>query len=196
MLIYHTVKRLIISRLISTGGDDLFMKNRDIFGKLTQIQLLTRLVTRQVAFPLYPGQYPVMEAVYDHNGCTQKELADMLMVTPASVAVSAKRLEKSGFITRKTDDCNARCNRLSITEQGIDALKQCRIVLDMVDERAIEGFSEDDLKCFASYLDRIIFNLEKNADRSDPCVIAALAGEIADNDRKSAEKQEVDAVDA
>ncbi len=169
------------------------IEKRDILGKITQIKLLKRLAVQREDFLLYPGQFPIMDTIFRHDGCTQKELADILMVSAASIAVSTKRLEKSGFLTRKTDENNARCNRLSITKHGLDALEQCRSVFEKVDSSAFISFSDSELEDFVSYLDRIIVNLGGDAARSGPYAIAALAGEVADNDRKLAEKQEGDA---
>ena len=169
------------------------LEKRDILGKITQIKLLKKLAVQQEDFGVYYGQFPVIETVRRHDGCTQKELADMLMVSPASIAVSTKRLEKSGLLTRKTDENNARCNRISITEQGIKASDCCRAIFTKVDSQAFEGFSDAELDEFTNYLDRIIVNLGGDAARNGPCVIAALAGEVADNDRKLAMKQEEDA---
>lgn len=172
------------------------VEKRDILGKITQVKLLRRLAAQREDLALYHGQFPILNTVSRHDGCTQKELADMLMVSPASIAVSTKRLEKSGLLTRRTDECNARCNRLSITEQGLDTLEKCRAVLDRIDSSAFSGFSEQELDDFVSFLDRIIVNLGGDAARSGPCAIAALAGEVADNERKLAEKQEGDADNA
>lgn len=175
------------------GGDALPLEKRDILGKITQVKLLKRLATQREDFGLYYGQFPVIETVRRHDGCTQKELADMLMVSPASIAVSTKRLEKSGLLIRKTDENNARCNRISITEQGIQVSDCCRGIFDKVDSLAFEGFSDEELDEFTAYLDRIIVNLGGDAARNGPCVIAALAGEVADNERKMAKQQEEDA---
>ncbi len=166
---------------------------RDILSKITQLQLLKRLAVQKEDFGLYYGQFPVIETVRCHDGCTQKELADMLMVSPASVAVSAKRLEKSGLLVRKTDESNARCNRLSITDEGLRISDHCRGIFEKIDDRAFDGFSDSELDKFVAYLDRIIINLGGDADRNGPCVIAKLAGEVADNDRKLSMNQEEDA---
>ncbi len=168
------------------------LEKRAVFGKITQVKLLKRLAVQHEDLGLYYTQFPVIETLRRHDGCTQKELADMLMVSPASVAVSAKRLEKSGLIARRCDENNARCNRLSLTSQGIEISDHCHAVLETVDNRAFEGFSDHELDEFVSFLDRIIVNLGGDAERSGPCAIAALAGEVADNDRKLSKQQEDD----
>ncbi len=159
---------------------------------MTQVKLLKRLATQREDCGLYHGQFPIIDAVRRHDGCTQKDLADRLMVSPASVAVSTKRLEKAGLLIRKTDENNARCNRLSITEKGIEVSNKCREAFDSIDAQAFAGFSDEELDGFVSYLDRIIQNLGGDTERNGPCVIAALAGEVADNDRKLAQQQEDD----
>ncbi len=164
----------------------------DIFGKITQIKLLKRLATQREEIGVYYSQFPVIDSICRNDGCTQKELADMLMVSPASIAVSAKRLEKSGLITRKTDEANARCNRLSITKSGMEISEKCREAFEKIDSKSFDGFSDEELDDFVSYLDRIIVNLGGDSERNGPCVIAALAGEVADNERKIAKQQEGD----
>ncbi len=169
------------------------IEKRDIFGKITQIKLLRRLAAQKEDIGIYHGQFPIIVSVRNNDGCTQKELADMLMVSPASVAVSTKRLEKAGLIARRTDENNARCNRLSITEQGVEICDRCCETFEKIDSRAFEGFTEEETDEFVSYLNRIIVNLDGDPDRNGPRVIAALAGEVADNEKKFALNQEDDA---
>lgn len=45
------------------------------------------------------------------NGCaTQRELADMVHVSAATMANSLKRLERKGYIQRQSDEKDSRCN--------------------------------------------------------------------------------------
>lgn len=48
----------------------------------------------------------------------QKQIADALEISPAAVAVTLKKLESAGYISRKTLDGDNRCNRIILTEQG------------------------------------------------------------------------------
>ena len=96
--------------------------------------------------PIYHGQLPMLEYIYRHDGCTQAELAEKLMITPASAAMSTKRLEKSGLITKSSDESNLRRNNLSLTKEGIDICLKCREAFDEVDSRMLTGFSEEEMK--------------------------------------------------
>lgn len=164
-----------------------------LFGKMVEIGMLKRLLMYRESQGkgLYFGQLPILETLRHNDCCTQKELADMLHVSPASVAVSAKRLEKNGLITRRTDENNARCNRLSVTEKGVMESERCRELFDMIDERALEDFSEKEMEMLDSFLSRIIVNLGGESDDVGITRIAKLAEKIADEEKAQQEKESV-----
>ena len=54
---------------------------------------------------------------------SQKELADALHVTPATVAMSLKSLERSGYVEKRGDPSDQRCKRIAITPKGSRALR-------------------------------------------------------------------------
>ena len=84
---------------------------------LHRLELLRRIKARSLMADsgLHPGQPRLLEYIRSHPGCTQKEAADELDVTPASAAASLKRLEKAGYVTRTPDEKDARRNQLYIT---------------------------------------------------------------------------------
>lgn len=64
------------------------------------------------------GQMPIIMIVYRHNGCSQKEIAEWMGVTPPTVNVSIQRLEKADIVCRKRDDKDQRIMRVYLTENG------------------------------------------------------------------------------
>lgn len=52
------------------------------------------------------------------DGQTQRELAQLLHVSPAAVATSLKSLEKKGYICREPEPGDARRNRVTLTDKG------------------------------------------------------------------------------
>ena len=64
-------------------------------GALHRLELLRRIKARSLMADsgLHPGQPRLLEYIRSHPGCTQKEAADELDVTPASAAASLKRLD-------------------------------------------------------------------------------------------------------
>ncbi|NLG88210.1 MAG: MarR family transcriptional regulator [Clostridiaceae bacterium] len=128
---------------------------------LEKLHIVRRILRRKgtMNFPLHPGQLYILEYVKTHSGCTQSEVAQNLMVTPASVALSTKRMEKSGLLKKQPDNENLRCNRLYITEKGEELSLQCRKVFDEIDSVMLEGFSEDELEIFNGFVERFLANL-------------------------------------
>ena len=95
----------------------------------------------------------------------QRELADLLHVSPAAVANSLKSLEKGGYIRREPWQEDARRNRVLLTEKGAAAVEKCRDVFRRVSDRMLAGFSPEELTQLAQFKRRMIQNL---ADTASP----------------------------
>ena len=74
---------------------------------------------------LYWGQLPILKYIAHHNNCSQIDIARSLELSPASVAISTKRLEKAGMLTKVADETDLRCKKLAITEQGREKAEAC-----------------------------------------------------------------------
>ena len=90
---------------------------------------------------------------------SQKELAGDFRVSPAAIAVTIRKLENGGYITRSTYDGDMRQNRIEITERGREVIEKSHSIFSSVDARMFDGFSDGDIDCFHSYLERIQNNL-------------------------------------
>lgn len=130
---------------------------------IEKLYIIRRVLRRRetMNFPLYPGQLFILEYVKAHNGCPQAEVAQNLMITPASVALSTKRMEKSGLLKKRPDNNNLRYKRLYITRKGEELSLRCRKVFDEIDNVMLEGFSDEEMGIFNSFVDRFIANLSK-----------------------------------
>ena len=133
-------------------------------GAMHRLELLRRIKARSLmAFSgLHPGQPRMLEYIRSHPGCTQKEAADELDVTPASAAASLKRLEKAGFVSRTAD---ARRNQLFITAQGVEQMEENRRQFDILDEKMFAGMTEDEVTAFRSACEKMFDNLADESDR-------------------------------
>lgn len=103
----------------------------------------------------------LQSAVEDPSGqCqAQRELADLLHVSPAAVANSLKCLERDGYIRREPWQNDARRNRVILTEKGIQAVEGCRDVFQRVSARMMAGFSPEELAQLAQFQRRMLNNL-------------------------------------
>lgn len=89
----------------------------------------------------------------------QRELADLLHVSPAAVANSLKCLERDGYIRREPWQKDARRNRVLLTEKGAAAVEGCREVFRRVSARMMDGFSKEELAQLAQFQHRMLDNL-------------------------------------
>lgn len=89
----------------------------------------------------------------------QRELADLLHVSPAAVANSLKCLERDGYIRREPWERDARRNRVLLTPKGVSAVAGCRDVFRRVSERMMAGFSPEELEQLAQFQRRMLDNL-------------------------------------
>ncbi len=80
------------------------------------------------------------------GGATQRELAQSVHVSPATMTASLKSLERQGYITKHSDDTDGRCKRVFITQKGRDAIARCQLAIDSVDARLYAGFSPEEVE--------------------------------------------------
>ena len=129
----------------------------------------------------------ILDYIKEHNLCTQKELADSLHISPASVATSIKRLEKSGYVNRSPDKEDIRKNRLSLTDNGTNILKEFRNICDETDKEMFKGFSEEECKTLCDYLQRLYNNLD-----TENLTNCQMKAEIQKDEEKAKEEPEND----
>lgn len=115
----------------------------------------------------YPGQYPILAYVADHKGCTQVEVADAMMTSASSVALSTKRLQKMGLLEKQVDENNLRCKHLSVTEAGWQTAKRFHEAHRVFDEASLRGFTDEELEQMASFLERMLGNGQRELGIDD-----------------------------
>ena len=91
--------------------------------------------------------------------CAQRDLAELLHISPAAVANSLKSLEKGGYIRREPGQTDARRNRVSLTEKGAQAVAGCRDAFRRVDARMMAGFTQEELAQLSQLMGRMLKNL-------------------------------------
>lgn len=137
------------------------MELHELMRKLHKLELVQQLAHRRGAqeHGLYFGQMPVLDFVAANPGCTQVQVADHLRVSPGLHCTLYKALAEGGVSHKEVDAENLRCKRLYISEEGQRVCAMCRERLDQIDAVAFQGFSEEELEAFSSFLDRVTLNM-------------------------------------
>jgi len=89
----------------------------------------------------------------------QKQFSEALGVSPATVTVSIKRMERAGLLSKIADPQDLRRNHLVITEKGLRLVDDCIQAFQHVDVGTFKGFSEEERRQLEGYYRRMVRNL-------------------------------------
>ena len=110
---------------------------------------------------VYRSQHQILMFIAANPDATQKEIARLHETSPATIAVSLKKLEKAGYIRRVVDQEDNRCNRLQVTEKGQLVVNQSHIIFRQIEEEMFAGFSQEDFRDLDQLLGRINGNINR-----------------------------------
>lgn len=93
---------------------------------------------------------------------SQKEIAEHFNITPAAVAVTMKKLEAAGFITRDKSGCeDARYNKIYVTQKGMAEMHTTHEYFDHIDQAMFCDFDESEINTLIELMSRAKANLQK-----------------------------------
>lgn len=115
---------------------------------------------------LFSGQQDLLLFLVMNEGATLSELTAELNVSAATVSVSVKRMEKAGFLIKKTDETDGRITRIYPTEKAKKAPENIRKKMDVLEEKLKKGMSEEEVQTLCDLLGKAIMNMleEENAN--------------------------------
>ncbi len=124
-------------------------------------QTLKRVISKKVEDTgIYRSQHRLLMILGKHPDCSQTVLAEKMEVSPAAVAVSLKKLEKSGYIKKQCDEEDGRMNHVVITDKGRDAIHQSILHFQEIEDAMFDGFSDEELELYATFFKRLLTNGE------------------------------------
>ncbi len=125
-------------------------------------QAMKRVIGKKVEDTgIYRSQHRLLMILGKNPDCSQTAIANKLEISPAAVAVSLKKLEKAGYITRSCDAEDNRMNHVVITDKGRKAIDQSILYFQEIEDAMFEGFSQEELETYAAFLGRVIQNEER-----------------------------------
>lgn len=90
---------------------------------------------------LYRGQPPILFTLSEKDGRTQKEIAEIMKNQPATITKTIQRMEKSGFLERRSDSKDKRVMRVYLTQKGKDVIPQVKEILDEIETKMFSNLS-------------------------------------------------------
>lgn len=100
------------------GVDPLSSKVLSALRKMMHVnrQILLRMMAPEQGGR--PGRAGVLRVLTKHEGISQRELADLLHLSPPTVTTMLQKMEQDALIERWTDETDQRLTRIRLTEEG------------------------------------------------------------------------------
>lgn len=148
------------------------MTHRELEWQLRRLEMLRRVLGNQImqAAGLQRGRLPVLEYVMEHEGTSQRAVAEVLHITPASVTVTVRRMENDGLLRREASADDQRTNRLYTTAEGRRLTRQCRAGFDALNRRMFDGLTLQECDALNAGVKRLFDNLAGTEYRDFPFI--------------------------
>lgn len=108
---------------------------------------------------LTPGQPRVISCLDSKEHITQRELAGMCKLDPATLSRNLDKLAEAGLISRMPHPTCRRSFLIELTQEGRETALKVRKGFALVDDRLLTGFSEEEGERLRIALERIYQNL-------------------------------------
>lgn len=127
---------------------------------MKMLMRLTRLHMRYMrqeleALELYPGQPQLLMALREHENASQRELAKILEVSPATLTVMLRRMDSKRLIERLNDPQDMRLTRLRLTQGGREKLAQLDDIIKRAGEQLDGLFTKEELDIARQMMERV-----------------------------------------
>lgn len=134
------------------------------FGRLIRMYY-SRIQSQLAEVGLYRGQPPILMLLYKNDGMSQKEMARALNLSPATMTVTLKRMEKAGLVLREMDEHDQRILRVHLSEKGREMCETGESRIGVVTAELLEGFTLEEQQQLNEYLGRIASNMERVVEK-------------------------------
>src|SRR3954449_10524420 len=130
------------------------------------------------ALGLTRSQWLVINRLHRRPGATQSELAEMLEVEKATAGRMVDRMEKKGWVVRRTDAGDRRVNRLQLTAEADLLQVQLSQIADRTVDDALALLSPRERDQFSEWMRRVKTQLQAMLD-PDSAAPVERAGEFS-----------------
>ncbi|NLW03289.1 MAG: MarR family transcriptional regulator [Clostridiaceae bacterium] len=108
---------------------------------------------------VYQSQHRLLMEISRNPNASQKDIARIMDVSAATVAVSLKKLEKGRYVKRQPDEGDNRLNKITITEKGNSVVEKSKRIFEAADRKVFEGFTEEEKSALLVLLKKLNANL-------------------------------------
>ncbi len=108
-----------------------------------------------------PAHLAVLEYIAGQPGCGVQEIADGLRLSPPTVSVTVRHLERSGWLQRQPHPRDRRAVQLQLTPAGEQVYAQAQAAHRRKFEHLLQGLQPEERDVLLSLLERAILTAEQ-----------------------------------
>jgi DNA-binding MarR family transcriptional regulator len=107
-----------------------------------------------------PRQIPILKHLYKNGSLNQRQLAEKIRVSPASIALMLKKMQTNGLIDKTPDLTDRRFFSVSLTEKGKKIIERFGKIRKNIDMISVEGLSNGEKQQLHLLLSSVLENLQ------------------------------------
>lgn len=144
-------------------NSDQKITNKEVIYQLINFSLKHRRVMQSYldSTGVFHAQHRLLMLIAKNPDASQVDLAKMMDVSTATIAVSLKKLENGGYIKRETVQDDNRLNKIIITEKGNKVVSQSREIFEYTDKLVMDGITDEEKLTIYNILKKIDDNIGK-----------------------------------
>lgn len=116
------------------------------------------LAKRAAELGFSPGQFPVLQSLWQEDGLTQRQLLDKLDIEQATLANTLARMERDALITRRPHPRDRRAQIIELTERGRSLEQLATHAAAQADEDLFKGFRRFEKELLKEYMRMALAN--------------------------------------
>ena len=111
------------------------------------------------------GAQGLLVELWNEDGLTNAEIAELLDIKPSSVTAQVKQLEEAEMVIRKQDENDKRVNRIFLTEKGREAQEIRDTMHNDISETIFGNLTDEEQKQLANLMEKLVETNDAHEDR-------------------------------
>ncbi|MFH1014244.1 MAG: MarR family transcriptional regulator [Thermoplasmatota archaeon] len=104
------------------------------------------------------GQFHYLMLLYHKDGINQETLSEILKIDKATSARAIRKLEETGYITRKRDQQDKRAYKIYLTKKAQNLRPTIKNILQEWTKQLLQGITKEEEQHLLDLLERIAHN--------------------------------------
>lgn len=118
---------------------------------------------------LFAGQHHII-MMLERVGCaTVSQIAEEMRTTSATASVSIKRLEKAGFVEKRSSESDARITKIYLTDKALAVTQRIKSKMDEAEESLTQGLTQEEKYLLSDLLDKVVNNIISQKECDEKC---------------------------